>query len=263
MNKNRLVLSLSILNLLGFLGTVVVNALAVILPINDKTTEYLSDQYPNLFVPEGLTFAIWGLIYVLLGIFVIYPLVPRVRRDPQKVEFVRRIGPLFFISCLANIGWIFAWHYQILPLSLVFMLILLGCLLAIYLTLKVGRSEATKAERYLVHLPFSVYLGWITIATIANATALLVNINWNAWGLGEQFWAVAVIIVGIAIALSVLFTRKDIFYCLVVDWALLGILLKRLSVTTVPDQSVVVVTIVGLALLTGGVIAQLIRKRVY
>jgi len=263
MNKNRLVLSLSILNLLGFLGTVVVNALAVILPINDKTTEYLSDQYPNLFVPEGLTFAIWGLIYVLLGIFVIYPLVPRVRRDPQKVKFVRRIGPLFFISCLANIGWIFAWHYQILPLSLVFMLILLGCLLAIYLTLKVGRSEATKAERYLVHLPFSVYLGWITIATIANATALLVNINWNAWGLGEQFWAVAVIIVGIAIALSVLFTRKDIFYCLVVDWALLGILLKRLSVTTVPDQSVVVVTIVGLALLTGGVIAQLIRKRVY
>ena len=263
MNKNRLVLSLSILNLLGFLGTVVVNALAVILPINDKTTEYLSDQYPNLFVPEGLTFAIWGLIYVLLGIFVIYPLVPRVRRDPQKVEFVRRIGPLFFISCLANIGWIFAWHYQILPLSLVFMLILLGCLLAIYLTLKVGRSEATKAERYLVHLPFSVYLGWITIATIANATALLVNINWNAWGLGEQFWAIAVIIVGIAIALSVLFTRKDIFYCLVVDWALLGILLKRLSVTTVPEQSVVIVTIVGLALLTGGVIAQLIRKRVY
>ena len=263
MNKNRLVLSLSILNLLGFLGTVVVNALAVILPINDKTTEYLSDQYPNLFVPEGLTFAIWGLIYVLLGIFVIYPLVPRVRRDPQKVEFVRRIGPLFFISCLANIGWIFAWHYQILPLSLVFMLILLGCLLAIYLTLKVGRSEATKAERYLVHLPFSVYLGWITIATIANATALMVNINWNAWGLGEQFWAIAVIIVGIAIALSVLFTRKDIFYCLVVDWALLGILLKRLSVTTVPDQSVVIVTIVGLALLTGGVIAQLVRKKVY
>ena len=263
MNKNRLVLSLSILNLLGFLGTVVVNALAVILPINDKTTEYLSDQYPNLFVPEGLTFAIWGLIYVLLGIFVIYPLVPRVRRDPQKVEFVRRIGPLFFISCLANIGWIFAWHYQILPLSLVFMLILLGCLLAIYLTLKVGRSEATKAERYLVHLPFSVYLGWITIATIANATALLVNINWNAWGLGEQFWAIAVIIVGIAIALSVLFTRKDIFYCLVVDWALLGILLKRLSVTTVPEQSVVIVTIVGLALLTGGVIAQLVRKKVY
>ncbi|OGN93267.1 MAG: hypothetical protein A2Z75_00870 [Chloroflexi bacterium RBG_13_50_10] len=263
MNRSRSVLILSILNLLGFLGTVAVNALANVLPINNITTGALSDLYPNLFVPAGLTFAIWGLIYVLLGIFVIYPLIPSVRRDPQKVDFVQKIGPLFFISCLANIGWIFAWHYQILPLSLIFMLILLGCLLFIYLRLNVGKSETTRAERYFAHLPFSVYLGWITIATIANVTALLVNINWNTWGLGEQFWAVAVIIVGIAIALSMLFTRKDIYYSLVVDWALLGILLKRLSVTTVPDQSVVIVTIVGLVLITGGVVAQLIRKQVY
>jgi hypothetical protein len=263
MNKSRLVLSLSILNLLGFLGTVVVNALANILPINGVTTGELSDLYPNLFVPAGLTFAIWGVIYVLLAIFVIYQLVPSVRRDAQKTEFVQRIGPLFFISSLANIGWIFAWHYQILPLSLVLMLILLGCLIAIYLRLNIGKSQSTRSEKYFVHLPFSVYLGWITIATIANVTALLVDINWNTWGLGEQFWAVAVIIVGIAIALSILFTRKDIYYCLVVDWALLGILLKRLSVTAVPDQSVVVVTIVGMVLITSGVIAQPIRKKVY
>ena len=263
MNKSRHVLYLSILNLLGFLATVVVNALASILPINGITTGELSDLYPNLFVPAGLTFAIWGLIYVLLGIFVIYPLIPSVRRDAQKIDFVRRIGPLFFISCLANIGWIFAWHYQIVPLSLVLMLVLLGSLLAIYLRLNTGKSNATRAEKYLVHLPFSVYLGWITIATIANATALLVDIDWMRWGLTQQFWAVAVIIVGIAIALSVLFTRKDIFYCLVVDWALLGILLKRLSDTTMADQKIVIATIVGLVIATGGVIAQLIRKKAY
>jgi hypothetical protein len=263
MNKSRLVLSLSILNLLGFLGTVGFIGLATALPQNTNTTGELSDLYPNLFVPAGLTFAIWGVIYVLLAIFVIYQLIPSVRRDAQKIGFVQRIGPLFFISCLANIGWIFAWHYEIVPLSLALMLILLGCLLAIYLRLNIGKSDATKAEKYSVHLPFSVYLGWITIATIANVTALLVDINWNTWGLGEQFWAVAVIIVGIAIALSILFTRKDVYYCLVVDWALLGILLKRLSVTTVPDQSVIVVTIVGLVLISGGVIAQLVRKRVY
>jgi hypothetical protein len=261
-SKSRSVVILSILNLLGFIGTVVVNALANILPINNITTGELSDLYPNLFVPAGLTFAIWGLIYVLLGIFVIYPLIPRVRRDPQKVEFVQKIGPLFFISCLANIGWIFTWHYQILPLSLVLMLVLLGCLLAIYMRLNIGKSEATRSARYFTHLPFSVYLGWITIATIANVTALLVDFNWSSWGLGEQFWAVAVIIVGIAIALSVLFTRKDIYYCLVVDWALLGILLKRLAATT-PAQSVVIVAVVGLALITGTVITQLIRRRVY
>jgi len=249
--------------LVGFLGTVIVNALANILPLNGITTGELSDLYPNLFVPAGLTFAIWGLIYVLLGIFVIYPLIPSVRRDSQKVDFLQRVGPLFFVSCLANIGWIFAWHYKILPLSLVLMLILLGCLLAIYVRLNVGKSQATKAERYLVHLPFSVYLGWITIATIANVTALLVNTGWNAWGLGEQFWAVAVIIVGIAIALAVLFTRKDAYYSLVVDWALLGILLKRLSDTAAADRSVEVVTITGMVLITAAVIAQLIRKKVY
>jgi hypothetical protein len=263
MNGSRSALSLSILNLLGFLGTIVVNALANILPINGRTTGELSDLYPNLFVPAGLTFAIWGVIYVLLGIFVAYQLIPSVRRDAHKSQFVQRIGPLFFISSLANIGWIFAWQYRIIPLSLVFMLILLGCLLAIYLRLNVGKSEAPRAEKHFVHLPFSVYLGWITIATIANVTALLVDINWNTFGLGEQFWAVAVIVVGIAIALSILFTRRDIYYCLVVDWALLGILLKRLSVTNVADQSAVVITIIGLVLVTGGIIAQSIRRKVY
>ncbi|HEU65462.1 MAG TPA: hypothetical protein ENN57_02200 [Chloroflexi bacterium] len=105
--KNRTVLLLTILNLLGFLGTVIVNALANILPINNITTGEVSDLYPNLFTPAGLTFSVWGLIYVLLAIFVIYQLLPSVRKDPQKADFIQRIGPFFFISCLANIGWIF------------------------------------------------------------------------------------------------------------------------------------------------------------
>jgi hypothetical protein len=261
MGKSRL-LFLSILNLVGFLGTVIVNGLANALPLNNKTTGELSDQYPNLFVPSGLTFSIWGLIYILLAIFVIYGLVLALRKDTQKSSFIENIGILFFISCLANIGWIFAWHYEILPLSLVLMLIILGSLVTIYIRLHIGKSNATLIEKYLVHLPFSVYLGWITIATIANFTALLVDVNWNTFGLGEQFWAVAVLIVGIAIASSMLFTRKDIFYCLVVDWALLGILLKRLADST-PVQSVIVITIVGMALISVGIIIQIIRKKVY
>jgi len=256
-------LSISVLNLVGFLGTVVVNGLAVALPINNKTTGELSDQYPNLFVPAGLTFSIWGLIYLLLAIFVIYQLIIVIRKDTQQSAFIERIGLLFFASSVLNIGWIFAWHYEIVPLSLVIMLLLLGCLIAIYLRLDIGKSTSAKTEKYLVHLPFSVYLGWITIATIANVTALLVDVNWNTFGLGEQFWAVAVIVVGIAIALSILFTRKDIFYCLVVDWALLGILIKRLAVETVPDQNVVIITIVGLVLISAGIIVQVVRRRVY
>jgi len=261
MNKSRL-LFLAILNLIGFLGTVIVNGLSSALPINGKTAGELSDQYPNLFVPVGLTFSIWGVIYILLAIFVIYGLIVAARKDNEKSSFIGNIGVLFFISCSANIGWIFAWHYEVVPLSLVLMLMLLVTLITIYLRLRIGKSDSPRTEKYLVHLPFSVYLGWITIATIANVTALLVYTNWNTFGLGEPFWAVAVIIVGIAITLSVLFTRKDIFYCLVVDWALLGILLKRLADST-PVQSVIIITIVGMALITVGIIVQIIRKKVY
>jgi hypothetical protein len=263
MNKRGLLLSLAILNVLGFLGTVIVNGLANALPINNRTTGALSDMYPNLFVPAGLTFSIWGVIYILLAIFVIYQLVIAIKRNTENSSFIYKIGFLFFISCIANMGWIFAWHYQIVSLSLVIMLILLACLLAIYLQLNIGKSDANRAEKYMVHLPFSIYLGWITIATIANVTALLVNIKWDNFYLGEQFWTVLVIVVGIAIALAVLFTRKDIFYSLVVDWALLGILLKRLSVPEIPAQNVIIVSIVGMVLISAGIIAQLIRRKVY
>jgi len=262
MDTRRSQIFLSILNVIGFLGTIVVNGLANALPINNKTTGELSDQYPNLFVPAGLTFSIWGLIYILLAIFVIYQVVVTFRKGEAGLDAFRKIGYLFFLSSLLNIGWIFAWQYEIVPLSLVIMLLLLGCLLAIYIKLGVGKKGPSIKEQYLVHLPFSVYLGWITIATIANVTALLVDLNWNRFGLSEQFWAVAVIVVGIAITLSVLLRRQDIYYCLVVDWALLGILIKRLA-DSVPVQSVIVVTIVGLVMVTAGIVAQLARKKVY
>lgn len=261
MDTRRSQIVLSILNVIGFLGTVIVNGLANALPINNKATGELSDQYPNLFVPAGLTFSIWGLIYLLLAIFTVYSLVRAIRGDTRG-SFIDKIGILFFLSCVANIGWIFAWHYEIVLISLVIMLLLLGFLLAIYLRLGVGNKAPTTKEQYLVHLPFSVYLGWITIATIANVTALLVDINWNRFGLSEQFWTVAVIAVGIAIALGVLVRRRDVFYCLVVDWALLGILIKRLA-TSVPAQSVIIVTIVGLVIITAGIITQIARKKVY
>jgi hypothetical protein len=143
------------------------------------------------------------------------------------------------------------------------MLILLLSLIAIYQRLNIGRSAALKSEKYLVHLPFSVYLGWITIATIANATALLVNLNWNRLGLSESFWTIVVIIIGLVISLMILFYRKDIFYSLVVDWALLGILIKRLTVDMVRIQSIITVISLGLVMISLGIIVQIIRKKVY
>jgi hypothetical protein len=261
MNNKKSQMVLSILNLLGFLGVVIINTLAVTLPINSKTTQDLSDQYPNLFVPAGLTFSIWGVIYLLLAIFVVYGLVSAFNKS-SKASFFDKIGIIFFLSCIANVAWILAWHYEIVSLSLLIMLLLLACLLAIYLRLGIGKKGPAKKEQYLVHLPFSVYLGWITIATIANVTAWLVNLNWNGFRLSDQFWTVTVILVGIAITLANLAMRQDIFYALVVDWAILGIWLKRTSASD-PAQAVIIVTIAGIILISAGILIQLFRKRIY
>jgi hypothetical protein len=261
MSRSRMKL-LAGLNLTGFLATVIFNTLAITLPINNKSTGQLADQYPNLFVPAGLTFSIWGLIYLLLAVFVIFQVIITIRRDEAELAAFGKIGYYFFFSCALNIGWLFAWHYEMVPLSLVIMLLLLGCLVTIYLRLYIGRDGSSNRIKYLVHLPFSIYLGWITIATIANVTALRVDIGWDRFGLSEQFWTIAVIIMGIVVAFLVMFTRQDIYYCLVVDWAFAGILIKRLADAS-PAQGVIIVTIAGLLLITIGIIAQIARKRIY
>lgn len=261
MNKKPTKILLSFLNLIGFLAIVIVNSLAVILPINNKTTEELSDKYPNLFVPAGITFSIWGIIYILLALFIVYQLVAAFKEKIKDKGLFERIGIIFFISAILNVGWILAWHYEIVWLSLIIMIMLLASLIVIYLRLKIGKSDSSNSEKVFVNIPFSVYLGWITIATIANVTALLVKIGWDRFGLSEQFWTVLVIAVGILITLAVLFIRNDIFYCLVVDWALIGILIKRLGDKNTPAQSVIITTIIGLAVITIGIIIQKIRSK--
>jgi hypothetical protein len=254
-------ISVSFLNLVGFLAVVIVNYVATTLPLNNKGTGELSDQYPNLFVPSGLTFSIWGAIYILLAIFVAYQLVTAFKARPGEGSFIEKVGIIFFISCIFNFGWIFAWHYEIVWLSLILMLGLLGSLLAIYLRLGIGKSDENNKVKGMIHIPFSVYMGWITIATIANVTALLVKLGWNRFGLNEQFWAVLVISVGIIIGLAILFSRNDIFYNLVVLWAFLGILLKRLGDKATPALSVIIVTAVGMAAIIIGIIIQAIRRK--
>lgn len=213
-----------ILNIIGTIVTITINALANILPINGKNTGELSDAIPNLFVPVGLTFSIWGVIYTLLILFTIYQAV-----EKEETDFSGKISYLYVISAAANSLWILAWHYQIIWLSLVIMFVILGSLLGIYLRLDIGREEVSTKQKVLVHLPFSVYLGWITIATIANVTALAVTVGWDGFGISEELWTILVIIVAIIITSLMLFTRKDVGYSLVVIWASYGIYLKRIA----------------------------------
>jgi hypothetical protein len=251
---------ISFLNLIGFLAVISSNTLAVLLPLNNNTTQALSDKYPNLFVPAGLTFSIWGVIYILLGIYTVYQMVIAFRPAVQKRDFLDRIGIWFFVSCIFNTGWIFAWHYEVMWLSLAIMLLLLISLLVIYLRLGIGRrNDVSNNEKGLVHLNFSIYLGWITVATIANVTAFLVKYGWNRFGFDEQFWTVVVIAVAIIITLGMIFIRNDIFHSLVVIWALAGILIKRLANPSTPAMLIITITIAGISILALSIIIQIIR----
>jgi len=249
-----------IVNIIGFAGMVIVNFLANYLPINGKTTGELSAQYPNLFVPAALTFAIWGVIYLLLAFFVIYQAKDLFKKTKDmNTYFINDIGWLFFISSLANMSWIFAWHYEKVVLSLLIMIVLLLSLIKIYLNLNIGRERVKGKVKYLVHVPFSIYLGWITVATIANVTAVLVHLGWNGFGLSEVFWTVLVIAVATIITMITLAKRYDIYYALVVLWAFLGIVIKRLSLQPV-YYAVVIAAVLGMIIIIAGIINS-IRKR--
>jgi hypothetical protein len=202
------------LNLILFAGMVVMNYLANALPLNGKTTGQLSDAYPNLFTPAGVTFSIWGVIYILLLIFCVI----QFTTSYQAVIF--RMGWLFGLTCIFNALWIIAWHYERLPLSLILMAGLLVSLIWINVFIRDLPDAFIKAG-------FGVYLGWICIATIANATALLVSYGWGGSGISDQTWTIIMIVMGAVIVSLTIWRLENPFIGLAVVWAFAGIMIKR------------------------------------
>ena len=238
------------LNIGAFLVTVLVNALANTLALNGRTTGEISDLYPNLFVPAGYVFSIWGLIYTLLLIFVVYQALP----TQNEKDFLQKISYLFLLSSIANVSWLFLWHYEKVVLSNVPMFILLTTLIAIYLRLDIGRSDVSLKDKLFVHLPFSVYLGWIAVAPIANVAAALTAMNWDGWGISQSMWTVSVIIIASIITIAVIATRKDVAYSLVIVWALMGIIVKQIG-----NQSIVLTASISIVVIVTALVMTRIR----
>lgn len=229
--------SLSILNVVGFIAVLIINYLANALPIGGLSTGALSDLYPNLFVLAGLIFAIWGLIYLMLGAFVVWQLVDVYKKQSKGI--VQKIGIWFLLSCLVNIAWIFAWQYQQVALSVGIIILFLAVLIVISYKVNIGKKLGKRWEKICVQTPFSLYLGWLSVATIANITALLVHIWWTGRGITDIVWTNIVIVVAAFLALLALWRKADIIYSLVIIWAFLGIILKRLAVDPVYASSII------------------------
>ena len=221
--------TLATINVLTFLAQLVVNYLSTSLPLNGKSTGELSDQYPNLFVPMGLTFAIWGVIYLVLAGWVLLQvaglLSPKWRERAEPG--VLKAGWLFTLLNLLNASWIFAWHWEQVGLSVLLTSSMLVTLVALNEKTQNGRIKTNDWEKGLSHTGFGIYQGWLTIAVIANITAFLVHIRWQGFGFPESAWTLLMIAIGAGLAVFIVLSRNMIFHGLAVAWALLGIYLTR------------------------------------
>ncbi len=214
----------TVVNLLAVIVTLAVNGLSESLPLNGVTSKAISDGFKVLFVPAAYVFSIWGLIYLGLLAFAVYQILPGQRANPR----LRRVGYWFALSCALNCLWIVLWHYLLFPATIVVMLALLGTLIVIYQRLEIGRgAPAAGAAGWLVALPFSLYLGWISVATIANAADVLDSLGYTGAPIGPQAWAVILLLAGLVLAALMAFRCRDLAYGLVVVWAFAGIAIKQ------------------------------------
>lgn len=236
-------MGLKILNIVFFVVMVTVNYLANALPINNKTTGELSGQFENLFVPAGMTFSIWGVIYLMLAVFCIIQF-----HDKYK-EIVSAISWLFIASALLNSLWIFAWHYENLPFSIAIMLLLLTTLVLININISEFSYGFFKAV-------FGIYLGWICIATIANVTAWLVSLNWGGFGISAEIWTIIMIIIGLILTGLVMTRFNNPFAGLAVMWAFVGIAIKQHN-----DYQIIYIVAIIAAILTAVFVGVMFIKK--
>jgi hypothetical protein len=240
--------------ILTVVATIVVNALANILPLNGQNTGEISDRFKVYFVPAGYVFSIWGVIYIAWIAFAVYQALPAHTQEPR----LRRLGYLFALSGVFNAAWLFCWHYNRFGLSVLVMLMLLGSLIASYLRLDIGRRPVTAAEKWCVDIPFSIYLGWITVATVANISDWLYSVHWDGFGIPAPLWAVIMLVVATALGFLMARTRRDAAYLFVLAWSFVGIAVKQAATPLVAITAWVVAAI-ALALALFGILQ---RRRV-
>ena len=240
------------ITMLTIVALIVMNVLANALPLNGLNTGQISDTFKVFFVPAGYVFSIWFLIYVGLLCYGVYQALPAQRDNPR----LRRAAAPFVVSSIANIAWLFFWHYGLFTLTAIAMVTVLVSLILVYLNLGVNQVKVSPGERWLVHLPFSIYLGWISVATIANITNVLWLSGWNGFGLAPEVWAVIMLAVAVVLAFLMAWFRHDVAYLLVLAWAFAGIGVKQAGTPLVSTAAWIATGLVFVA-----VVFALVHKR--
>ncbi|RUT31633.1 tryptophan-rich sensory protein [Paenibacillus zeisoli] len=209
-------------NILFYIGMIIINTLAVVLPLGGRSTGEISDMYPTPITPAGYAFSIWSVIYLLLAGFVIY----QANRSHEARDSVQSIGIWFVISCILNMSWIILWQYLYIELSLIAMFALLISLIVIYRKTR-AITFPTLGETWFVRLPFSIYLGWILVATLVNVAVVLSKNEWDGFGLSSPGRAIIMLAIGAVLAVLISYPARDGVLPLVFVWAYIAIALKQ------------------------------------
>jgi hypothetical protein len=212
---------MTIRQLLVIIATLLViaaNAAANIIPLNGQNTGEIANRFQGYFQPAGYVFSIWGLIYIGLVIYSIFQALPSQKNNPR----LEAAAPWYLLSCGANVAWLFLWHYEQYPLTMIAMATLLVSLIALYLILRRG-GEPSRSERYAVRLPFSIYLGWVSVATIANASIVLESIGQADLPPGQETWTVIMLAIALVLGILMAVRQQDAAFPLVLTWAFVGI----------------------------------------
>lgn len=216
-------------NLVAFSVVILVNVLSNTLPINGQTMPEISARYPSLFTPAGFTFSIWGVIYLALLLFVFWQALPAQRNN----AVLERIGPWFKLNCAANASWLIAWHYDLIAVSVVIMLVILTTLIIIYRDVIAAAETAPLIQRIAVHGPFSLYAGWVTLATIANISVLQNAMALDDTLLSATAWTLAKLALAGAIGATIALRFRDPVFILVIAWGAWGIAVKQADTAAV------------------------------
>lgn len=229
-----------IATLVAILGTFLVNTLSNLYPLNGVNIGTLANTVFKdvLIIPANYAFAIWGLIYLGLLVFGVYQLLPAQRHNPM----LRYVDGLLIVACIAQIIWIYVFQLQLYWLSVVAMLGILLPLMAIYWRTSKLHGRASRGDRWCLLAPMSVYLGWISVATIVNVALALYDQGWDGWQISPQRWTVLVMIVAVMLAAITLVEKLDFAYPLVIIWALVAIAIRHL------DEALVWTSAAGMAI---------------
>ena len=249
--------SRQLLTIVALVAVIAANALANILPFNDKTTRELADQYLALFTPAPYVFGIWGVIYALLIGYAIYQALPA----QTGSKLLGSLAGPFAVTCVLNGTWLLVWHYEMIVLSMIIMVGLLATLMSMYLRISRERARMGQAQMLLVALPFSVYFGWISVATIANAAALLWSLNWGAWGLSAVTWTIIMMAIAALLAVGMAYWRRDAAFAAVVIWALVGIGAKNANLVFLKSAAWLLAIVLAVAAVAAVSARRMVRSR--